>query len=354
MKKIGIVTINDNSNYGNRLQNYALEKLIRKQNFDVETIKNKSVYNNLYKKNNIYYKLIIKNFFIWIKHIFDKRDRCFKKFNKNIKFSNFYFFNWNKGLSARYDYFIVGSDQVWNPTIKRLTDFEILKFARPEQRIAFSASFGINKLPNKYNEKVSKELKQFKAISVREEVGKEIVKGLTGRKDIEVLLDPTMLLTLEDWKKVIKEPEKKIAKKYILIYFLGTISEKRKKEIERIAELNECQVINILDKEDQFYDSGPGEFLYLEKNAFLICTDSFHSSVFAILFHRPFVVFKREDKEENMNSRLETLLQKFNLEECWFNEIITKKQLECNYTNVDKVLNTERKKAEKFLKESII
>ena len=91
----------------------------------------------------------------------------------------------------------------------------------------------------------------------------------------------------------------------------GELSKERKDEIERIAKENDCEIINILDKNSPFYVCGPSEFLYLEKHAFLICTDSFHSSVFAILYNRPFVIFDREDKEENMGSRLDTLINKF-------------------------------------------
>ena len=85
-------------------------------------------------------------------------------------------------------------------------------------------------------------------------------------------------------------------------------------EIRRVAKENNCEVINILDKDSVFYECGPSEFLYLEKHAFLICTDSFHSSVFAILYNRPFIVFDREEENVgNMNSRLETLISKLEL-----------------------------------------
>ena len=220
-----------------------------------------------------------------------------------------------------------GSDQVWNPKFDRLSDVDLLSFATPEQRISFSASFGISELPENSKEKAKRELEKFKAISVREDRGKEIVEELTERKDVQVLVDPTMLLTSEEWDKVAKKPEQLKTDKYILNYFLGEISEKRKKEIERIAKENNCEIINILDKNSPFYQTGPSEFLYLEKNAFLICTDSFHSSVFAILYNRPFVVFDREDSNVKMNSRLDTLLKKFKLENRWYKDKITEEQL---------------------------
>ena len=243
-----------------------------------------------------------------------------------------------------------GSDQVWNPKFDRLSDVDLLSFATPEQRISFSASFGISELPEDTKEKVKRELENFKAISVREDSGKEIIENITKRKDIEVLVDPTMLLTAEEWDKVLKKPDQLKTDKYILNYFLGNLSEERKQEIEKIAKENNCEIINILDKNSPFYKTGPSEFLYLEKNAFLICTDSFHSSVFAILYNRPFVVFDREDSNVKMNSRLETLLNKFHLTNRWFNNKINEEQLIANYNEAYELLEKEREKASQFIK----
>ena len=248
---------------------------------------------------------------------------------------------------------LYGSDQVWNPEFRRLSEIDLLKFAEPEQRIAFSASFGINEIPKESKEKTKRELEKFKAISVREDRGKEIIEELTDRKDVQVLVDPTMLLTAEEWDKVAKKPEQLETDKYILNYFLGNLSEKRRKEIERIAKDNNCKIINLLDKNGPFYQTGPSEFLYLEKNAFLICTDSFHSCVFAILYNRPFVVFDREDSNKKMNSRLDTLLKKFELENRWYKDKIEEEQLQVNYEETYKILEQERKKAKEFLKKAI-
>ena len=246
-----------------------------------------------------------------------------------------------------------GSDQVWNPKFDRLSDVDLLSFATLGQRISFSASFGISELPENSKEKAKRELEKFKSISVREDRGKEIVEELTERKDVQVLVDPTMLLTSEEWDKVANKPEQLKTDKYILNYFLGEMSEKRKKEIERIAKENNCEIINILDKNNPFYQTGPCEFLYLEKNAFLICTDSFHSSVFAILYNRPFVVFDREDSNEKMNSRLDTLLKKFKLENRWYKDKITEEQLQVDYKESYIILEEERKKAKEFLENAI-
>ena len=162
-----------------------------------------------------------------------------------------------------------------------------------------------------------------------------------------------MLLSRDEWDEISKKPKKLKTKKYILNYFLGNLSKDKKEEIEKIAREENCDIINLLDKKSPFYECGPSEFLYLEKNAYLICTDSFHSSVFAFLYNRPFIVFDREDDLVKMNSRIETLISKFNLKNRKFNGKITKQNLEWDYTEAYKILEKERKKSNIFLKKSL-
>lgn len=348
--KIGILTIIDNNNYGNRLQNYAISFVLKKCGASSETILNSSYLNEkkMFISRLIYNKLKI---FFKKTNVFCTRKRNFELFNYNINFSL-------KKVTAfseitKYDFVISGSDQVWNPTFGRLRDVDLLCFVEPDKRVAFSASFGVSYIPKNMENKVGKALKKFKAISVREDVGKKIVEDLTGRTDAEVLIDPTMLLTADDWDKVSKKPAMLKTDKYILNYFLGNLSDDRRNEINRVAKDNNCEVINILDKESPFYECGPSEFLYLEKNAFLICTDSFHSSVFGILYNTPFLVFEREDNKANMNSRLDTLLSKFKLENRRYDGEIIEKDLECNYTDAYKILDKERIKSMNFLKKAL-
>ena len=298
---IGIITINDNNNYGNRLQNYAVQLALKNLKNNAVTIKNDAFSNT----KKLYLLRILKNrnnkgtYSDYI-----NRASNFAQFNKNIKFSD-------KKVSAysklkNYDYVVTGSDQVWNPTFGRLRDVDLLTIVPGNKRIAFSASFGVNDIPDKLKPEVAKELSKFKAISVREDRGKEIVEELTGRKDVEVLVDPTMLLTAEEWDKVSKKPKMLKTDKYILNYFLGDLSDERRKEIDKVAKENNCEVINILDKNSPFYECGPSEFLYLEKHAFLRC-----------------------------------------------NGKITKKDLTCDYKEAYKILDKEKIKADKFLRKAL-
>lgn len=348
MKKIGILTINDDGNFGNRLQNYALQEVLKKKNLKVETILNqKGIHGINYIKK--YIKTMIKVMLPLKKF---ERYKKFRKFNREfIKFSRFKIEEEYipKELEKKYDFFVTGSDQVWNPTFGRMSDIDFLTFAPKEKRNSFSASFGISDIPEELKDYYRERLQNLNKISVREERGKEIVENLTGRKDVEVLLDPTMLLQDKEWDKVLKKPKNLKEQKYILTYFLGEISINRKKEIERIARENNCIIINMLDRNSEFYANGPSEFLYLEKNAFLICTDSFHSCVFAIIYNRPFIVFDREDKLERMNSRIDTLLNKFELKDRRYKGKITQELLRSDYEKYYEKIKVEREKAEKFL-----
>lgn len=340
MKKAYILTLNGNYNFGNRLQNYALNHFVSRK------LKCKTLWvldDRLYSlKINIksLIGLVIKKY---------KLDKFILFTKNNIKP---YYLSDAKKLNG--NYFIVGSDQVWNPNFPEVDKNFFLSFSDKENNISYAASFGVNEIPKGRIEEYKKGLNNIKYISVREDRGKELVKEITGRDDAVVLVDPTMLLTIEEWDKVSKKPKMLKNDKYILNYFLGELSKERKDEIERIAKENDCEIINLLDKNSPFYVCGPSEFLYLEKHAFLICTDSFHSSVFAILYNRPFVIFDREDNNENMGSRLDTLINKFKLKNRRYNgKNITKDNLEHDYSEAYKILEKERKKSDEFLRKAL-
>lgn len=356
MKKVAIITLTDNSNFGNRLQNYALSIAINKFGIECET---------LWKKENVIKKTIksVKSFFKC------KIDKAFKRkeLRKNIfsDFTNeyintFYYSKYEDILKKSYDKFVIGSDQIWSPLALKYYPISLTEFINKENSVAsYAPSIGVSSVNNEYILKMKSAYKnnKIKDISVREDCGKKILESILDRNDIEVLIDPTMLLTAGEWDSVSKEPKQVKTlegKKYILNYFLGDLSQERKNEIERVAKENDCKIINILDKNDPFYVSGPSEFLWLEKNAFLICTDSFHSSVFAILYDRPFIIFDREQKGvENMGSRLDTLINKFKLKNRRFTGKITKENLEHDYSEAYEILEEERKKSDRFLRKAL-
>lgn len=361
MKKCAVISLYGNVNFGNKLQNYAVSQLLKKNNIESEIIRY-SHYENDKNYHRNFLKIFDSKFLLnKIKNIYEikinkksisERNNNFNLFNKFMNYSDFIINNKEevKKLNEMYDYFLFGSDQIWNVGAFRFYDLAFGTYFDRNKKFSLSASFGRENIPNEYKEKYKKALNEFKMISVREDAGKKIVKDIAEREDALVLLDPTMMLDCDDWDKVAKKPVNYNGEKYILNYFLGNLSKEKKEAIELLAKQKGYKIINILDINDPFYCSGPSEFLYLEKNAELICTDSFHSAVFGILYKTPFIVFERNDSNASMNSRLETLLNKFKFEDRYYKGVLDEKYLTCDYSHCKKILEEERKKTDEFLK----
>ena len=361
MDKIAIISLPGYFNYGNRLQNYALQNYVNNlsNDFLVNSIWFEGLELKMYKK----YSITVKN--IW-KYIFNGnnfrrfvncggcyfeviREYNFKKFTN--KYIDTVFCKNLEKMNDDYNYFIVGSDQVWNPNCPDLKHNEFLQFADKNKRIAYAASFGVSEIKTDNIEIVKKGLEGIDYVSVREHAGAKIVKDLTG-KDVPVLVDPTLLLTVEEWEQVMERPVWYRDKKYILVYFLSDLPYKIKNDIQNLAERYNLEIINLMDKENiDYYCSSPSEFLYLIKNCSLMYTDSFHGTVFSILNKRPFVIGSRECGV-NMDSRIDTLLSMFGLE----NRKIFKENnyeianpMEIEYPNVEVILERERQRSREFL-----
>ncbi len=339
MKKVGIVTLNGYINYGNRLQNYALKCFLEDIGVTVETVNYMSLKDI---KRNIKTKITI-----------SKEDKLkYKKLKKfSQKYLNTIFYFKLEKIHTHYDYLIVGSDQVWNYNFASVNkDMTLLKYSPKEKNISYAASFGISKIKDSVKEEYKKYLSNFKSVSVREESGKQILQDLKIKS--EVLVDPTMLLSKEEWEQIIVKP-KNIPEKYILTYFLGKQDKKIKDDLKKFAKQNNAKIINILDKDSEFYSLSPEEFLYLEKNAFLVCTDSFHACVFAVLFDTPFTVYERNDNEEKMYTRIEQLLSLLKLKDKTYKGRLTADNLNKDYNESHKILKIEKEKAKDYLKKSM-
>lgn len=352
-KKIGVVTIYDASgNIGNKLQNYAVIETYNRLGCISSTLATENEINlNTILRSTIFNwaRIIVKH-----KKLFNpyslRRVIRFKKFNKllNVDYSLL------NGGECDYDYYSVGSDQVWNPNFykydERRKDFYLLTFAGNKRKIAFSPSFSVESIPVEWEGWFANNLKTFSSLSVREEAGARIIKELTG-KDATVLIDPTMLLSAEEWRKISSKP-KSVKGKYILTYFLSPKCDAAKKQIKVLQ--RDMKVYEILNPDDKVVgDAGPAEFLWLIDHAEIILTDSFHACVFSFLFNKPFLVYDREWKGESMNSRLETLLSKFCIERKHVGTNLKNDVWEHNYNAGYQQLDEERKKAITYLENAL-
>ncbi len=123
------------------------------------------------------------------------------------------------------DCFVCGSDQIWNPHYYNNIDLLTGNLSEPKRSISYAASFGVSEIPDEKKQSFSKALKNLEAISVREEQGLNICREL-GYDECRVNIDPTFLLSKNEWLKVIKKPKQHLPEKYVVTYFLGKI-EKR-------------------------------------------------------------------------------------------------------------------------------
>lgn len=348
MKKAAILTItNSGLNFGNRLQNYALQEALKECGFEVETIQSaKSVRKS---KQLSAVRWIVKNV---AKN--DKRRKCFRKFNHNyIRFAKcIRYENVNENEFAdQYDAFVAGSDQVWNPNFHFNSDFEFASFAPESKRFSYAASVGVSTIKEEHRDNFIKNVKGMRTLSVRELDSVGLIETLTGRKP-EVHIDPTMLLDRQLYRQIEEMPSQGLPDKYLLVYFLGIVPSEYRDKINKLAEQLHLEIVELSEsKGTKYYEIGPQHFLYTINHADYICTDSFHGSVFSILFQKQFSIFSRTDDNVPMNSRIDTLVNKFGLRERLAKELDVEDALKMiDYVKVNEVLALERKKSMNYLK----
>ena len=356
MKKVGIITLTKDLNYGNRLQNYAVECLVSRCGSIPYTLFNTTW--SEYGKTSRYKSYIgipleiLKNRQSGISRqiaaLFDRFN------NKFIHIADEYDMESSmEHIVKKYDVFITGSDQVWNPYWEFIGEKEYLTFATDKKKIALSASFGVTGIPEDKKESITQWLKGLDAISVRENRAAEIVKELTGQ-DVPVLIDPTMCIDVLKWKKIARRPICFKSKSYVLMYILGDM---KKECLLTVSEYcNKIGAELVILRQNKIFDRypvGPREYLYLIANAKYVITDSFHGSVFSVLFHRNLAIFHRDGELENedMMSRLDTLMDKFSLADCLIkDETFAFIDIDLDRWNeIDKRLRLYREEFEQFL-----
>ena len=226
------------------------------------------------------------------------RDRYqrFERFSKDhLRISGHRFESLEELRSAElpYDLILSGSDQIWNPKIFPDGRFDPVFFGAfsTRRKIAYAPSFGVLHIPEGMEEELRSYLESFSHISVRERQGREIVKEITG-KDVPVVLDPTLLLTAEQWSAMAAPLDRSGG--YILCYCIskpGALVP----YIQRLAEETGLPVVQLCGIRQKVHpravcvlDAGPSEFLGLFQNASYVCTNSFHGTVFSVQFQKPF------------------------------------------------------------------
>lgn len=254
-----------------------------------------------------------------------------------------------------YDIYCVGSDQVWNPRCYTNLKPYFVSFApKDKKRISYASSFGVSEIPESAKEEYRKLLLKLDFISVREEAGVEIVKKISGKNAIKVV-DPTLLLNRQDWQKIAnydKIPEGK----YILLYVLKDsdyikqtaleLSRKKNIKIVRICKGAFIQD-NASDGIINITDAAPDDFLGLIEKAEIVLTNSFHGTVFSILFKRDFYTILKRNVENN--TRQISLLKSLNIDRIKYEDTAFTEEPEIDYNKSEVIIDNLRKSSEEYL-----
>ncbi|WP_276864337.1 polysaccharide pyruvyl transferase family protein [Mediterranea massiliensis] len=377
-KNILLVTWYKSTNCGTCLQSYALYHILS-QRYNVSFLGRRTYYSLL---NPEFYKKIYLNIKkkLHISHS-HKVQNSHPAFSKAIqahtqKFAKFIQENYQiqplkshkdyKKICTQYDAFIVGSDQLWSP--RMFSSAHMLDFVpKQKKKITYAASFGVDNVPQRYYKLYSRLLKRLDIISVREPRAKELVKEIA-QKDSVTVLDPTFLLTPEEWRTFATQSDVmnqyNISGKYLIAYFIGSSDFNHLTATKEMAKQLKYKLVVIPNRVEDYSLSDPDiilvsdtcnyDFVKLIDNAEIVCTDSFHAVVFSFLMDTSFFVFPRFKKGDvnSQNNRLDNILNKFGLmdkkwQEEWLSNI--QEHLTHDYSSGYKVLEEERKNCLHFL-----
>jgi len=357
--KIGIVTFTNGINYGCKLQNYALLTALQEMYPDnqILTINNDKITNDWgLKKLKRDFKSFI---FSTNRFVCDKRkEKIFAQFDTNyLKKTKTILSDKTANEFSDYDAIVCGSDQIWNPYYVQNIGFNTGNFARKAKRISYAASIGVEEIPQNRIEEYVEEIGSLDAISVRETGAAELLSKLLSR-NVAVSLDPTLLLDKSDWVSFEKKPKQITDEKYVLTYFLTGEIQNRYERIKDYANSRGLKLIELNSLNCKtFYDISPNEFIYLIHHCDTFFTDSFHGTVFSILFKKKFFVFprgkQRDDGRQRQAGRVETLLAIVNLKDRFITEDEYDVNSVPNYDNSDEKIVDQKEKSIEYLRNAL-
>jgi len=267
------------------------------------------------------------------------------------------------------DLFITGSDQIWNPYCCGFNPMMFLEFVNGRKKcIAYSSSISRPSFPPEVKDRIKDDLQKFQHIAVREQSSVELLNKLLNRSDIQLVVDPTWLLSEKEWKDFGNRAniEFDIPEHYIFCYFIGNRYKDYIDMVENIKEKTNINNIITIDCSNStikygngilYKDGGPYEFIFLLSHADFVCTDSFHATVFSIKFKKEFAhIFKTNedyDSEISQNARIKDLLNRYHLQEKIYNKDSDKWLSTINWEYTEIIMNKEIEESMQYLKNSI-
>ena len=364
--KIGILTLPLHTNYGGILQAYALQTVLERMGHEVCLIekKRKPFQLPLWKAPLVYGKRIIRNvtghpFPIFYEQKINREkpivqqhtDRFIHKYIKRRFVDDF-----SEIKETDFDVIVVGSDQVWRPKyFKDSIEHAYLDFTKDWniKRIAYAASFGTDEweYTPEQTRRCGELLKHFNGISVREDSGVDLCRTHFG-VEAQQVLDPTMLLTKEDYIQLFENTDTPKSKGTLLNYILDETPEKLTL-IDQIAKEKDLIPFRVNSKVEnkkaplqERIQPSVEQWLRGFYDAEFVVTDSFHACVFSILFNKPFIAIGNEDRG---TSRFTSLLSMFGLKDRLITGGTTFRLNEGNDANANKKLYSLRQKSMGFI-----
>lgn len=312
-KSVGIVTWYNSNNYGSQLQAYALFRILSILGFNssVITMSHHPVIRRLI--DCILYRMkLVRGYSL--KRLSQKRAFFTKKYLKESYLSV------SRPSFKKYNAFICGSDQIWAPNL--YNPFYMLSFVPDEvNKISYAASIGLEDIPDNLIGDYKKYIGRINHISVREEKGRYLLQEKCGLEST-VVLDPTLLLGKNEWDNIKKELQ--VKSNYIFCYFLNK-NHKYKQLVKEFAEDNNYEIYGVSDNPADVswmhllshQQVGPCEFIGMIEGAKAIITDSYHGTIFSMLYHKNFILFERFSKDDKIcqNSRIEQLRHYFSIDD---------------------------------------
>ena len=364
--KIALITIHRVTNYGALLQAFAT-KLVLSRYGEVNTID----YSNIYLDKHmakVRFGFSIHGFKALAHDILNLSNRLklLRKFNKfiNTKFDLTHKISktqlHNNQLSA-YDAYVCGSDQIWNPKVVNekgeLDSAYFLDFADSKAiKLSYASSIGHHSFSKEEKIKVKSLLEEFNNISVRESDGVEKIKEILPHRNIHHVVDPTLLLSKDEWISEFNIKENS-SEKYILVYSVPRtkllrsaikyFSEKLKLKVVAIDKM----YFSMENVDNHLNSTGPVDFLKLYANASFVITDSFHGTCFSLNFNKPFVAISANERANRQIS----LLRLLNIEErlMFKTEDFDKLEISLDYsTGLGDRLNQIRLKSLQYIDDS--
>jgi len=296
MKKVGIVTLYYKTyNYGAQLQAYALQKAIAKLGYNAEVI--------IFR----WYKMQTEQYY---RHISAGNSDKFIAFSKNIPHSKRIYTPENIHECADdYDIFVCGSDQIWGVNISMpiyvLPQITLSFVPDSKVKITYAASMGGSVISDERKNVISTFAQRLDEVSVREKSAAPFVSEMVG-KPVSAVLDPTMLLTFAEWDEIAVRPE--IDGEFIFVYNIGDNTHLDETAKKLSNELN-CELKTVSYSPSD--SAGPAEFIGLIKHAKYVLTNSYHGTIFSIIYSKQFLTFAIDDIEGELskNIRLFDLLE---------------------------------------------